>query len=177
MKSHMTIKNILVHPKDKIEKLKTSGVVYGIPCKDCDAVYIGQTGRPLSNKIKEHRKEVEEIENSIKTRQDRREQENKLFKSAITDHAVHNNHTIDWNSTCIKDKENNNFRRIIKESIYISAEKSKINRDCGGYKLPSVYQQVLKDLSVAQPRENKSKKTNQGQGNSNLNSSDEGNSL
>ena len=175
MKPHSTIKDVLVHPKDKIELMKTSGVVYSVPCKDCNGVYIGQTGRPLGNRISEHKKEVEEIQASIRTRQDRKEQENTMFKSAITDHAIHKHHTIDWQGICVKDKENNTARRIIKESIHISTQTSSINRDSGGYKLPSVYKQVL-GLRKTAPSSG-STSTQQGQAkiqNSNHNSSEEG---
>ena len=144
MKPQSTIKDVLVHPKDRIEPMKTSGVVYSVPCKDCNGVYIGQTGRPLGSRIGEHKKEVEDIQNSIRTRQDRKDHENTIFKSAITDHAVHKNHSIDWQNINIRDKENNSTRRIIKESIHISTQTASMNRDSGGYKLPSVYRQVLR---------------------------------
>ena len=35
------------------------GVVYELSCKDCDSMYIGETGRWLSDRIKEHKKDVE----------------------------------------------------------------------------------------------------------------------
>ena len=144
MKPLSTLRNILVHPKDKLDKLKTSGVVYGIPCQDCSAVYVGETGRPLNTRIKEHRKEVEDVNNHIRTRQESRELAGTFFKSAVTDHTVHEKHTIDWEGVHIKDRENNRFNRIVKESIHICKEKVTINRDTGGYKLPPVYKQLLK---------------------------------
>ena len=173
MKPHCTIKNVLVHPKDKIEQMRTSSVVYSVPCKDCNEVYIGQTGRPLGNRIGEHKKEVEDIQNTIRTRQDRKDLENNIFKSAITDHAVHKNHSIDWHSVSIKDRENNSTRRIIKESIHISTQQASMNRDSGGYKLPSVYLQVLHKTAP-------SSGNTKGQArilNSNCNSSEEGHSI
>jgi len=36
-------------------------VVYKIPCKNCERVCIGETGRPLGARVKEHRKEVDSI--------------------------------------------------------------------------------------------------------------------
>ena len=143
MKPCSTLRKELVHPKDKVDKLKTSGVIYGVPCKDCDAIYIGETGRPLATRIKEHKKEVDEIENTIKTRQQRKDLKGVLFKSAITDHAIHNQHTINWEETRIKDKENTRFNRVIKESICIMKEQKTINRDSGGYKLPKVFGHIL----------------------------------
>jgi len=36
-------------------------VVYKIPCKNCEQVYVGETGRPLGARVKEHHKEVDSI--------------------------------------------------------------------------------------------------------------------
>ena len=69
--------------------------------------YVGETGRPLATRIREHRKE--EVENSIKTRQPRKQIKIKIVKSAITDHALHNEHPIDWEQTHVKDKETIRF--------------------------------------------------------------------
>ena len=48
-------------------------VVYKINCKDCDASYVGQTGRQLRTRIAEHR-------NNIKYKTSNR--------SVITDHRI-----------------------------------------------------------------------------------------
>ena len=45
MKPINTIREKLVHPKDKLPKEKSAGVVYQIPCKNCEQTYIGETGR------------------------------------------------------------------------------------------------------------------------------------
>ena len=41
---------------DKMRNEEKCGVVYELSCKDCDSVYIGETGRWLSDRIKEHKK-------------------------------------------------------------------------------------------------------------------------
>ena len=41
IKPHQTLRNLLVNPKDKQEKNDKCEVVYGIPCKSCETVYIG----------------------------------------------------------------------------------------------------------------------------------------
>ena len=43
-----TLRQILSHPKDRVEPSEKTGVVYQIPCADCDKSYVGQTGRTLS---------------------------------------------------------------------------------------------------------------------------------
>ena len=44
--------------KKKQKKEDKMGVVYEIPCHKCKQSYIGQTGRTLSKRIKEHKYEV-----------------------------------------------------------------------------------------------------------------------
>ncbi|EFN73568.1 hypothetical protein EAG_07008, partial [Camponotus floridanus] len=41
--------------KDGLQKDLRSNIVYKINCTDCDASYVGQTGRLLRTRIKEHR--------------------------------------------------------------------------------------------------------------------------
>ena len=41
MKSHMTLKRMLVHPKDKWTSQENTGVVYQVPSKDCLCMYTG----------------------------------------------------------------------------------------------------------------------------------------
>jgi len=43
MRPHTTIRNLLVHPKDKVTKDDTAECIYRIPCKNCQKVYIGET--------------------------------------------------------------------------------------------------------------------------------------
>ena len=59
MKPHMTLKRLLVHLKDKRLVQDNAGVVYQIPCKDCPAIYMGETGSKYGTREKEHLKDVE----------------------------------------------------------------------------------------------------------------------
>ena len=49
-----TLSNILVHPKHPVPPDQRKGVVYRISCADCDMTYVGQTGRTLQVRRKEH---------------------------------------------------------------------------------------------------------------------------
>ena len=49
--SETTLRSQLVRPKDAVDPAKQDGVVYRIPCK-CGKVYIGGTGRPMQDRIK-----------------------------------------------------------------------------------------------------------------------------
>ena len=37
----MTLQDILVHPKDKQPKEDKAEVIYSVPCKSCNRVYVG----------------------------------------------------------------------------------------------------------------------------------------
>ena len=60
-----------------------TGVVYKINCKDCDSFYIGQTGKFLKIRIKQHKY-------SIKPAQ---------FYNVILVHLNNNNHNIDFDNS------------------------------------------------------------------------------
>ena len=65
-----------------------------------------------------------------------------VYTSAVTDHASHHNHSIDWNNIKVVDKETVRFTRWIKEAIWIRQTKN-FNRDEGGFKLSHVWDQSL----------------------------------
>ncbi len=133
MKPHTTIRNLLVHPKDKRDQRETSGVVYKIPCKNCAKCYIGETGRNFGYRLDEHQKDVNEVTKRKKyTRAERKVSETEYNKSALTDHAAQHNHLIDWEGTKFVDREAQDWPRRIRESIWIRKEQCPINRDEGG---------------------------------------------
>ena len=59
MKPCNTIRQNLVRPKDKRPLSDNTGEVYNIACKQCPGRYIGETGRKLGVRVKEHQVEVE----------------------------------------------------------------------------------------------------------------------
>ena len=56
-KSETTLRSHLVRSKDGVEPTKQDGVVYRIPC-ECGEVYIGETGRPMQDRMKEHERDI-----------------------------------------------------------------------------------------------------------------------
>ena len=131
VKPHRTLRNELVHPKDKIDNNKKSQVVYEIPCKNCKLCYIGETGRQFGQRLGEHRKEADKITNKIYTRSHRRASEQEINKSAVTDYASQANHVIDWEAAKCIVQEDNRYRRWIQEAIWIRSKASTMNRDEG----------------------------------------------
>ena len=147
VKPHQTLRQTLVHPKDKKTLNEQSGIVYKIPCKDCDQVYIGETGRPFSVRKREHLKDVQDFEKLPYTRSSRKQSHNEQNKSAITDHVASTNHSIDWDSSTAVAREDNRLRRWIRESIHIQMEAGNtMNRDRGQYQLTRSYNPILKSV-------------------------------
>jgi hypothetical protein len=143
VKPGTTIRQLLVHPKDKVIKEKTAEVVYVIPCKNCKESYVGETSRQLGVRVKEHRVETEKLTKDRNfTRQKRKDSETKMNKSAITDHATSKNHVIDWEATTIRTKEGDWHRRGIAEAINIRTTPN-FNRDEGRFHLPHLWDSLL----------------------------------
>ena len=59
-RSKCTLRSSLVHVKQPREDKRKKGVIYEVPCKDCQCVYIGETGRTLEKRLSEHKNAVKE---------------------------------------------------------------------------------------------------------------------
>ena len=138
------LRDLLVHPKDKLSACEKSNVVYEVPCKNCQSVYIGETGRLLSIRIKEHSEDVNKVTSSRRfTRNSCSQSLVERNKSAITDHVMQENHVIDFDNVKVLDREDNRKLRCIKEAIWIRCKKDNMNRDQGGHQLHHCYDDIL----------------------------------
>ena len=142
MRPHTTLKNMLVHPKDKTDPKEG---VYTIDCESCDMKYVGETKRVVKARVKEHRTEVEKMQEvMVYTRNARKASETTVHKSAITDHVSQLNHLIDWDSAKLVERERDWTIRGMKEAMIIRKNKEKcMNRDEGRYNLSHLYDDLL----------------------------------
>ncbi|CAH1258851.1 Hypp2092 [Branchiostoma lanceolatum] len=138
-----TLRSLLVHPKDKLDDLVKTDCVYKIPCKSCNEVYIGETGRTFGTRLDEHKKEADSIEVVKYTRSQKRQAQQVDKKSAITDHIARHNCIIDWEGAKVIDREDNRRTRWIKEAVWIRKTAPVMNRDEGAYKLSRIWDSVL----------------------------------
>ena len=138
-----TIRQAVIHPKDKLPITSKSGVVYQIPCGTCDQCYIGETGRPLGTRLSEHKSEVEKVTSQQHyTRSARLQSQGDWHKSAITDHVCQDNCHINWDDTKVLDQDSNRPSRLIREALAINSHNT-MNRDQGNYFLSSVYKPLI----------------------------------
>jgi len=114
--------------KDNLPIGHSKNVVYRLNCKDCSAVYIGQTKRRLNTRIDEHKKEINK-----KTPN----------HSVITEHRQEFNHDFDWNNPSILDRENKYHRRLISEMVNIKMHGSAINLQTDTELLQHSYCEIL----------------------------------
>ena len=114
---------MLVKPKDKTKKENQCGVVYHIQCQDCVKDYIGETGRSLGTRFKEHT-----------NRQG--------VNSAVKEHLSNTGHKCTIDNVKILSKEDNWHKRKIREAIQIARHSPSLNRD-RGLDLPPVYSSLL----------------------------------
>ncbi|WAR09730.1 hypothetical protein MAR_034806 [Mya arenaria] len=145
MRPHQTLRNILVHPKDKQETTEKAEVIYKIPCKNCDKVYVGESGRKFEIRLNEHKKDCETNSNKAFTRSTRKQSESTIEKSAITDHQNINNHEIDWEGARVIERESDWRVRKTKEALCIKTEGAVMNRDEGAF-LSGIYNPLFAGL-------------------------------
>ena len=53
----------LVKVKQPTSELDKKGVIYKVPCGECNHVYIGETGRTLRKRLTEHKAAVKKCDN------------------------------------------------------------------------------------------------------------------
>ena len=109
------LRSQLVRPKDAVNTAKQHGVVYRIPC-ECGKVNIGETGRPMQDRIKEHDWDIRLTRTET---------------SAVSEHAHNTGHKPLWNEVKFIDRDPHYDTRRVKEAIHIRLHPNNINRDSG----------------------------------------------
>ena len=144
MKPTNTLRQALVKPKDKRPLEDSIGVVYNIPCHQCPKAYIGETGRKLGVRIREHKEDAEKASAPAFTRSRRKMSTEVKHKSALADHCTQDNHVIDWDNTRVMAREQERLPRWIRESVHIRRQgQHALNRDEGQYPLPHTWDHAL----------------------------------
>ena len=108
-----TLRDRLIHPKDKIPIEAKSDVVYKVECgaPDCEEFYIGETQQTVKARMKQH---------------------SKLANSSVLQHMKEKGHQFDPLSTVsIIDKESRWFERGVREAIYERQQTPAMNKKGG----------------------------------------------
>ena len=91
---------------------KQTGIVYSIPCSDCNIQYIGETGHALQTRKQKDKRSVEQ--------------------SSLAEHVKQTGHNTSWDDMRPLVKENRWCQRKWSEAcVILKTEEVIVNRDCG----------------------------------------------
>ena len=118
-----THRTVLGNPKDKDPKINQTGIIYHYQCPhiNCPSAYIGESGRSLGERVKEHFK----------------------APSLIHHHITTTGHPMDPDQFNIVHKEVNSHSRTIKEAMFICMQDPTLNRNLGKYQLLYIWDHLL----------------------------------
>ena len=100
-KSQDTLRQSLMKVKATRPEEKRRGVVYEVPCRDCNSVYVRETGWSLEIRLKEHKYAVKMGDT----------------KNSIVVHAWTNEHQVDWDAAKVKVCEQLTRRKVMESSL------------------------------------------------------------
>ncbi len=116
MRPYQTIRNLVVHSKDKLDRNETTKCVYKIPCKSCDSKMFAD-----SREVPNRRQKLSKINQQSQT----------TPQGRIT--------SLTGVKPKIIRRESNRMARWIREAVKIRKEGDKaMNRDEGAYRLSHV---------------------------------------
>ena len=119
-----TLRQLLTNVKDKDEPNDRQGAVYKIKCCDCQASYIGKTGRNLNIRLTEHKRATK----------------NGDVNNHIAEHHLHTNHRIDWDSAECVTYSTDYYKQLTLESWFTNLKQTPLNR-C--QQLPAAYKRLV----------------------------------
>ena len=122
-KGSNTLRTQLVNPKDKDPKTQKSGIIYHYkwPHINCPEASLGESGRALGERVKEHLK----------------------APSPIFHHSSTTGHSLDPDNFSIIHKKVHSHSRTIKEVMFICVNDPTLNRNLGKYQLLHVWDSIL----------------------------------
>ncbi len=127
-KPALTIRQRVMKPKDPLPMTEQSAVVYSIPCQDCDARYVGETGRRLGTRLHEHQLAI--------NRKDE--------LSLVYGHVQQQNHVFAFEKARVIGRANDKMARLMLESW---SSTGTLNR---AMELSDAYQALRTRLTSAQ---------------------------
>ena len=118
-KPFRTIANTVSKPKDPTPANAQRGVIYKIPCNDCPASYIGETGRKRDTRLKEHQRDVKYASHATR------------LKTELVDHSWTMGHSFDFAAATTLAREDRWGPRKLLESWFVRSDTSACNKNRG----------------------------------------------
>ena len=122
-----TLRRLLANVKDKDKPEDRQGAVYKIKFCDCQATYIGETGRNLSTQLTGHKQATKKGD----------------VNNHIAEHHLQTKHRIDWDSaTCIT-YSTDYYQRLTLKSWFTKLEQTPLNHS---QQLPAPYKRLNDEI-------------------------------
>ena len=136
-----TLRQMLVHPKDKMKKGDICGAVYHIRCQggegvECHDDYIGETERTLNSRFSEHRRRSSRDSSEV----------------AKHVHVDQPGHGVNISNVKVLSKEPAWFERGVQEAVFIRQNRPTLNQDGGRFNLSHIYDPLLPSTHNTVPR-------------------------
>ena len=113
-------------------RMEKKGVIYRIQCSDCEMCYVGETGKKLRERIKQHKDDV-------RLERDR---------NAIYKHIRDTGHLVDWSEVKVLGQEGRRTVRKWKEARFIEVEGEKVMNWNSGLKINEQWDKLLRSLKI-----------------------------
>ena len=124
-----------------MKNIDNKGIIYQIPCKGCDRSYYGESGRDVSTRINEHKRDLRAHRTS----------------NSLVMHVDEQGHLPDWDGAKVLHKGLGKGERKLTEAAYICSNRSTNHRE-GFYRIANgtaekILEEVRRDAVgiVSQP--------------------------
>ncbi|KAL9978901.1 hypothetical protein ACROYT_G016485 [Oculina patagonica] len=122
---------VLPYVKGISEQLRRCLQQQGVRAVFKSKVYIGETGRPMQDRIKEHDRDIRLA---------------RIQTSAVAEHTNNTGHYPLWNEVKFIDRDSHWYTRRIKEAIHMRLHPNNINRG-SGIEIPEAWMPTIKKHS------------------------------
>ena len=119
-----SLKSELTHVKDKQLAQNKAGVVYKLDCNECNAVYVGETGRQVKDRMREHQNDIAKSKPLSK----------------VYNHVNDLGHSFNFDNVSVLASSSHAKIRLNLESIHSDLQSNSINRSLT---LNPIYHSVL----------------------------------
>lgn len=156
-KTIRTNSKLLRNVRDPINPLQKSKVIYSIPCKDCQMVYIGKTKNKLQTRLYGHQSDVNKLTRIIDRGITNIDEQLELYtdRTALIEHSIVNQHAFDLSKIKIVDNTFKISALSILEMCHITNTPNTVNHRTDVDGLSTTYSGILHTIKSNSTRRNR----------------------
>ncbi|XP_053691812.1 uncharacterized protein LOC128740298 [Sabethes cyaneus] len=157
-RNEFTIKKLFTNTKDNIPTEMKTNVIYRIPCRDCQASYVGLTSNQLKKRISNHRSNIKQMEALIDATSRSNptithELSNLREKTALLAHCIDTRHRFALDDTRVVDQHRRQTALPILEVCHITNTDHTVNKRSDVDCLSSTYAAILHTIKTTKSKQ------------------------